>query len=87
MMATEPVYRCILHDPPWVRRRDHRGRFERGPFGSAYRFLETKPSPYFAEGNLAYEMAHPGQTSHKPYLEFCPDCLQRMGIKLPMVVG
>lgn len=47
-------------------------------------FYERRPSsPYYVIGNLDYEMTHPGQQSHRPHLEFCKGCLERMGINLP----
>ena len=40
-------------------------------------------SPYYAQGNLTYEMTHPGKQSPGPRIYYCIGCLKGLGIKIP----
>lgn len=39
--------------------------------------LETPKPVAVMEGNLAYEMAHPGKRSHTPMVKLCRACTER----------
>lgn len=40
--------------------------------------LPLKAPAYHCEGNLTYEIAHPGQISHTPIVLLCDGCLTRV---------
>ena len=85
MTCKLPV-KCSLCEPVPVRRRDRGGRFATTGMGAWVKpqwWSDRKPSPFYVEGNLSYEISHRGRQSRTPHLEFCPGCLERMGVKLP----
>lgn len=47
--------------------------FRRRPFVSL-----LPDAPIIAEGNLAYEMSHPGKHSHAPVVHICRGCAERI---------
>ena len=82
-MTCKLPIKCSLCQPSRIRCRDVRGRFvsrEDGAWTYPKWFLEAEKSPYSVDGNLAYEIQNPGKTSHTPHIEFCPGCLERVGL-------
>ena len=81
MTCALPI-KCCLCAPAKVWIRDKRGRFLYG----RKVVQERKPSPYSVDGRMVSitGVYDKNGRSVSPHREFCPGCLERMGIKIPM---
>ena len=77
------THRCCLCEPPRVLARDYRGRFLGGYTRRRAGLLD---SPYYADGHLTNGKNLKGKPTNKPHREYCPGCLERMGVSVPAAV-